>query len=106
MVVLALQLLTVVVFRPSYETNDDVFMTMIASGKGLCPAPDEHLIFTNVIVGQGLKRLYSACPGFPWYGCYLLLVHYAAQVAMAYCTLVAGRTPASATRRGSRSAPR
>ncbi len=87
--VLLLQSIVLVVFQPSYETNDDVFMTMIASGQGFCPAPDEHLLFTNVIVGQALKRLYTAWPGIPWYGCYLLTIHYLAQVAVLYCALTA-----------------
>jgi hypothetical protein len=85
--VLLLQSIVLVVFQPSYETNDDVFMTMIASGQGFCPAPDEHLLFTNVIVGQALKRLYTSWPGIPWYGCYLLTIHYLAQVAVLYCAL-------------------
>ena len=80
-------MIVLVVFRPSYETNDDVFMTMIASGQGFCPAPDEHLLFTNVLVGQTLKQLYTAWPGIPWYGCYLLTIHYLAQVAVLYCAL-------------------
>lgn len=91
-IVLVLQAFVVLAFQPSYETNDDVFITMIASGKGICPAPDEHLIFTNVLVGKVLKQLYTAYASFPWYGCYLLAVHFAAQVAILYCTLVVGRT--------------
>jgi hypothetical protein len=89
--VLLLQSLVLVAFRPSYETNDDVFMTMIASGQGFCPAPDEHLLFTNVLVGHALKSLYTAWPAVPWYGCYLLTIHYLGQVAVLYCALTAGR---------------
>jgi hypothetical protein len=85
--VLALLAIAVVALQPSYDTNDDVFMTMIVSGQGFCPAPDEHLIFTNVIIGQALKWLYTACPHFPWYGCYLLFVHYLAQLVLLYCAL-------------------
>ncbi len=85
--VLALMAIAVVAFQPSYDTNDDVFMTMIVSGHGFCPAPDEHLIFTNVLIGHVLKWLYTACPVVPWYGCYLILVQYAAQVALLYCAL-------------------
>jgi hypothetical protein len=58
--VICLLTLSVVVLQPSYDTNDDVFMTMIVAGKGFCPAPDEHLIFTNIIIGQSLKQLYTA----------------------------------------------
>jgi hypothetical protein len=87
--VLALLAISVAAFRVSYETNDDVFLTMIVAGKGFCTAPDEHLIFSNILVGHALKRLYLAFPGVPWYGCYLLLTHYLAQVAVLYGTLVA-----------------
>jgi hypothetical protein len=81
----------IAVFPPSYETCDDVLMTMIASGKGIAPAPDAHLVFTNVAIGQALQSLYKAYPDVPWYGCYLLLVHFAAQTAMLYCALLIGR---------------
>jgi hypothetical protein len=72
---------------PSFQSNDDPQMAMIAAGKGACLKPDEHLIFTNVIVGQILKVLYVACPSIPWYGAYLYLVQYLAQVAILYCTI-------------------
>ncbi|MEX0679336.1 MAG: hypothetical protein WD063_19830 [Pirellulales bacterium] len=85
--VLVLLATSAAAFQFSYDTNDDVFMTMIAAGKGFCPVPDEHLIFTNVLIGRALSRLYTAWPYVPWYGCYLLSVHYAAQVAVLYCAL-------------------
>lgn len=91
--VLVLFALVVVVFRPSYDTNDDVYMSMIAAGRGFSPAPDEHLIFTNVLIGQGLKSLYTLWPSVPWYGFYLLAVHYLAQVVLLYCALSIGRSP-------------
>ena len=89
--VLLLLSLSVVLLQPSYDTNDDVFMTMIVAGKGFCPAPDEHLIFTNIIIGQALKQLYTKWPEVPWYGCYLLFVHYIAQVVLLYCALAPDR---------------
>lgn len=89
--VLVLLAISLVVLQPSYDTNDDVFMTMIASGRCIASAPDEHLVFSNVLVGQVLKRLYTAWPQIPWYGCYLLVVHCAAQVALLYGALAAGR---------------
>lgn len=85
--VFALLAISVVVFQPSYDTNDDVFMTMIAAGRGFCGAPDEHLVFTNIIIGRGLKHLYTLWPDVPWYGGYLLAVHYVAQLAVCYCVL-------------------
>ncbi len=99
--VLALLAIAFVVLRPSYDTNDDVFMTMIAAGQGFSPAPDEHLVFTNILVGQTLKWLYTNAPQFPWYGCYLLAIHFLAQVALLYCALTIDlQTPSSSERRG------
>ncbi|MEX0978469.1 MAG: hypothetical protein WDZ48_06440 [Pirellulales bacterium] len=91
-----------VALQPSYDTCDDVFMTMFASGQGLASAPDEHLVFSNVLIGHLLKRLYTAWPQIPWYGCYLLAVHYAAQVALLYGALAADREfPAAGNKDGS-----
>ncbi len=99
--VLALLAIAFVVLRPSYDTNDDVFMTMIAAGQGFSPAPDEHLVFTNILVGQALKWLYIHAPQIPWYGCYLLAIHYLAQVALLYCALTIDLpSPSRADRRG------
>jgi hypothetical protein len=98
--VLALLAIAFVVLQPSYDTNDDVFMTMIVSGQSFCPAPDEHLIFSNVLIGHALTQLYTTWPHFPWYGCYLLLIHYLAQVSLLYCALKSGpESVAGGTRR-------
>lgn len=91
LVVLVLQVLAFVAFRPSYGTNDDVFMTMVASGRGISPAPDAHLVFTNIVIGEALKHLYSFLPEVPWYGAYLLLVHLASQAALLYGVIAIGR---------------
>jgi hypothetical protein len=57
-----------------YETNDDPLLNAIAAGRVIADEPDEHLVFTNVLVGLGLKRLYLAWPGAPWYGTCLLVL--------------------------------
>jgi hypothetical protein len=82
--------LVVVGLSPAFQTNDDFQLAMIASGKGACLAPDEHLIFTNVLVGQVLKQLYRWAEWAPWYGVYLYLVHYVAQVALLSSALAGG----------------
>src|SRR4029077_5929082 len=64
---------------------------MIASGTGICTAPDAHLVFTNIVIGHALNWLYIAVPNVPWYGAYLFLTHFAAQVAILYCALTIGR---------------
>ena len=90
-IVLPLQVVVVAAFAPSYGTNDDVFMTMVASGKGIGVAPDAHLVFTNILLGGVLKRLYTLAPDVPWYGLYLLSTHVVAQVALLYVALTVGR---------------
>ena len=83
-VVSLLECLTLLLLHSCYETNDDVFITMIASGTGICTAPDAHLVFTNIVIGHALNWLYIAVPNFPWYGAYLFLTHFAAQAAILY----------------------
>lgn len=53
---------------PRYETNDDAGMNAIAAGRCLVDRPDEHILFSNVLIGCGLKFLYQAAPRIPWYG--------------------------------------
>lgn len=104
--VLVLLAVTWGLFRPSYDTNDDVFISMIAAGQGFCPAPDEHLIFTNVLVGHALKRLYTAWPQVPWYGLYLLTIHYFAQVTLLFLAITSGRRLAEQAGDNAESFPR
>ena len=77
---------------PSFQTNDDTQMMMIASGKGIGLAPDEHIVFSNVVIGQVLKALYGAYPAIPWYGVYLYFVQYLAYSSLLYCVIVPGFT--------------
>ncbi len=79
-------------FIPSFQSNDDPQLMMIAAGKGACQLPDEHLVFTNVVIGHVLKSLYSAFPSIPWYGGYLYFAQYLGQVAILYCTIAPGYT--------------
>src|SRR5262245_29559189 len=88
---LALLAAIVVLLRVAYETNDDVCLTMIVSGRGFCPRPDEHMLFSNILLGHVLKWLYQFRPLFPWYGSYLLLTHYLSQVAVLYCAITINR---------------
>jgi hypothetical protein len=76
--------LTLSVLTPTYETNDDVALSMVASGTGICIAPDEHLVFTNVSIGLVLKWLYTQIPDFPWYASYLVATQYLAFTALLF----------------------
>ncbi|HVT30425.1 MAG TPA: hypothetical protein VHE81_20610 [Lacipirellulaceae bacterium] len=100
--VLLLQTLAFILLRPSYDTIDDVLLTMVASGKGISLAPDQHLIFSNVLIGYVLKWLYTQAPSIPWYGLYLLAVHFAAMSAILYCVLTIGRSNSESRRIGLR----
>ena len=59
--------------HPGYGTNDDYYMMAIASGK-INGAPDAHLVFTNVMPGSVLARLYGWLPSVNWYSWYLTAV--------------------------------
>ncbi|MDX1965378.1 MAG: hypothetical protein SFX18_19690 [Pirellulales bacterium] len=75
------------VFVPGFDTNDDAVMNMIASGKGIALAPDEHLVFTNVLIGRALKFCYQTLPHLPWYGMYLYGLHWLANSALLYAII-------------------
>ena len=48
-------------------------MNAIAAGRAFVDRPDEHLVFSNVLVGRPLKALYEFAPRVPWYGSLLFL---------------------------------
>ena len=83
-VLFALQL---TVFTSSYQTNDDIGMTFLASGKGTSPSPNEHLRYSHVIFGMLLKFLYGVTDAVPWYGLYHFVVHFFAMAALLYAVL-------------------
>ncbi|HJS07767.1 MAG TPA: hypothetical protein VJ809_08900 [Pirellulales bacterium] len=84
MVVISMFVFSILVFRPSYDTNDDPAMCFIVSGRASNLAPDEHMVFTHFLVGLVLQRLYVLAPAIPWYGLYLFAVHAAAHIALLY----------------------
>ena len=75
------------IFTPAYQTNDDVVMSMIASGNGVGLAPDEHIIFSHVSIGFMLKTLYTWAPDVSWYAIYLFAVQFLAQASLLYAML-------------------
>jgi hypothetical protein len=91
---------------PRYATNDDPLMAMLAAGVGFARAPDEHLVFTNALVGLALKALHRARAGVPWHALTLLAAHVAAQTAILYASVArtSGRR-STATPRRARTCP-
>jgi hypothetical protein len=86
-VVVPLLLFSIVVFQPSYDTNDDAAISFIAAGKVILESPDEHMVFTHFLLGLMLKRLYLWAPSIPWYGTYLFFIHALAHIALVYMLL-------------------
>jgi hypothetical protein len=72
---------------PRYETNDDAGMNLIAAGRGFVDRPDEHLLYSNVLIGLALKSLYQIAPSVPWYGGLWILTACASLLAICYACL-------------------
>ena len=77
------------IFDPFF-TNDGAVMAMIASGTGVAMRPDEHLVFTNVLVGRVVAALYGRAPDVPWYGLHLVGVQAAAWTGLFHVCLAHG----------------
>lgn len=77
-------------FVPKYATTDDVLMSMIASGTSMVPRPDEHLLFTNVLIGQILMKLYGSIPDLPWYDLYIFSVQVLSTFCLFFCIISTG----------------
>lgn len=90
-IVIGLFGLTFLILTPVYDTNDDPVMGLVASGYGTVVGPDEHLFYTNVLIGFALKKLYTVAPLIPWYGGYLLLTQFLAHWLLLYSILLLKR---------------
>lgn len=82
---------TLLLMTPTYDTNDDPVMALVASGYGTVEGPDEHLLYSNVLLGFILKQLYTIAPLVPWYGSYLLLSQFVAHWLLLYAILLLKR---------------
>jgi hypothetical protein len=86
-VVSAVMFVATVVLTPRYETNDDAAMQMIVSGVVFADAPDEHLMYSNVLIGLTLKSLYGKAPDVPWYALYQFATLAVSAAAVCYALL-------------------
>jgi len=58
---------------PEYQTNDDVAMRLLASGRFVPDTgPTAYLLFMNVVLGWALASGYRAFSSVPWYDACLL----------------------------------
>jgi len=53
-------------FNIRFEANDDILMSLIASGK-YSGTPDAHLVFSNIIYGYINTFFYTLLPSIEWY---------------------------------------
>lgn len=58
-------IISLFVYKPFFEENDDAFLSMIAEGAYGVREP--HLIYTNIILGRLYKALYTLCPVIRWH---------------------------------------
>ncbi len=86
-----LLIVTLLLITPTYDTNDDPAMGLTVSGYGNINGPDEHLLYTNIVIGIVLKHLYVAAPLIPWYGLYLLSALFLANWLLLYALLLLNR---------------
>ncbi|MBC8288834.1 MAG: hypothetical protein H8E37_00810, partial [Planctomycetes bacterium] len=77
--------------RPHYEgmltyggNTDDVRATMFVSGVGTPNGPSDELLYSNRLLGVGLKQLYQTHSGIPWYGIYLTGCHLFSHLAICF----------------------
>jgi hypothetical protein len=75
--------LTVMFFDLNYEEIDDFLMNATASGY-IGGVPDEHLLYSNFLIGLILKGLYGLSSLVNWYGWYLCLTHIISWAAICY----------------------
>ncbi|MBN1291786.1 MAG: hypothetical protein JXB48_08090 [Candidatus Latescibacteria bacterium] len=86
-VVFVLFIVVLSVFVQTYRTNDDPGMASIVAGTGKTAQPDEHVRYSNVLVGFFLKGLYTISPYFPWYASFHLLIQFIAMVFFLYAVI-------------------
>lgn len=67
-VVATLLVLSLALFSPHYQTNDDVAMRLLAEGRFVPQAgPLPFMMFMNIVIGKLLATGYSLIPSIPWY---------------------------------------
>ena len=81
-------LVSVTLFVPFFEENDDAFIAMIA--EGAYGSREIHLIYANVILGWIYRILYSVCPFVRWHSVLQYIFLFAAYTALTYVLQYAG----------------
>ena len=90
--IVLLPLAALTFFTPSYQTNDDIAMRLLAEGNfvpGDEPVP--YLMFINVILGKILALAYGLSTAVPWYDLVLGASMIAASAALVHVWTGSGR---------------
>lgn len=74
--------------RPTFETNDDVFMMGVMTGHLGVVEPSEMLVLSHFLLGRVLSGLYAQVPAIPWYAITLLLTHFVAHLVLLWALLL------------------
>lgn len=69
-----------------YQTNDDLFLRMVASGE-ISGTPESHLLHISYPTGLLLSGLYHLLPHFPWYGSLLCFTVAFSMIVILYSLL-------------------
>jgi hypothetical protein len=75
-------------FFPTFQTNDDVAMGLMAAGAIITREPSPYLLFVNPLIGLPLSKLYAVLPHTPWYYLAHLATHLLAGVVCVHSVLV------------------
>ena len=84
----AVLLVSVTLFKPFFEENDDALISMIA--EGAYGTRETHLIYTNVILGSIYKCLYSVSPAIRWHAVIQYAFLFIAFTALTYIIQYSG----------------
>ncbi|MBR6468736.1 MAG: hypothetical protein IKS84_00030, partial [Lachnospiraceae bacterium] len=79
---IAILVLSLIVYRPFFETNDDAIFSLIAEGSH--GAREAHLISVDTILGHIYLCLYSAVPGIRWHSVLQYLFMFIGYTALTY----------------------
>ncbi|MBI4653695.1 MAG: hypothetical protein HY752_01645 [Nitrospirae bacterium] len=79
--------LSILIFESTWGINDDVIMAMSIYGKGFSNNPSEYIVYSNIIIGSALKKIYQTLPSHPWYGIYTFFILFTSFVVLLYSLL-------------------
>ena len=70
-----------------FETNDDIGMLLIASGK-YTGIPDAHLVYINIFYGFVISSLYRFCSNIEWYTYAFVVIHILSMTIISHFILI------------------